>query len=107
MLEARGLTKCYASIPAVSDVSFEIREGEILGYLGPNGSGKSTTVKMITGLLEPTRGQVLFAGASIGRDLAGYKRQLGYVPEEASLYPYPTGTRLLLPTPRVCDSACW
>ena len=52
MLEARGLTKCYASLPAVSDVSFSIRPGEILGYLGPNGSGKSTTVKMITGLLE-------------------------------------------------------
>jgi ABC-2 type transport system ATP-binding protein len=95
MLEARGLTKCYASIPAVSDVSFEIREGEILGYLGPNGSGKSTTVKMITGLLEPTRGQVLFAGANIGSDLAGYKRRLGYVPEEAALYPYLTGWEYL------------
>ncbi len=95
MLEARGLTKCYASIPAVSDVDFKIREGEILGYLGPNGSGKSTTVKMITGLLEPSRGQVLFAGADIRSDLAGYKRRLGYVPEEAALYPYLTGWEYL------------
>jgi len=47
VLEARGLTKCYATLPAVNDVSFSIRPGEILGYLGPNGSGKSTTVKML------------------------------------------------------------
>lgn len=69
MLEARGLTKCYASLPAVSNVNFTVRPGEILGYLGPNGSGKSTTVKMITGLMEPTRGQVLFHGANIKDDL--------------------------------------
>jgi ABC-2 type transport system ATP-binding protein len=95
MLEARGLTKCYASIPAVNDVNFKVQEGEILGYLGPNGSGKSTTVKMITGLLEPTRGQVLFAGADIRSDLAGYKQRLGYVPEEAALYLYLTGWEYL------------
>jgi len=95
MLEAKCLTKCYASIPAVSDVSFTIRRGEILGYLGPNGSGKSTTVKMLTGLLEPTRGHVLFAGADIKNDLTGYKRRLGYVPEEAALYPYLTGWEYL------------
>ena len=65
MLEARGLTKCYASLPAVRNVNFMVRPGEILGYPGPNGSGKSTTVKMITGLTEPTRGQVLFRGANI------------------------------------------
>ena len=74
MLEARGLTKCYASLPAVNNVSFTVRPGEILGYLGPNGSGKSTTVKMITGLMEPTRGQVLFHGANIKDDLPAYKR---------------------------------
>ncbi|HEY6309062.1 MAG TPA: ABC transporter ATP-binding protein [Candidatus Angelobacter sp.] len=95
MLEAKELTKCYASLPAVSDVSFSIRPGEILGYLGPNGSGKSTTVKMLTGLLEPTRGQVLFAGANIKEDLPSYKRLLGYVPEEAMLYPYLTGWEYL------------
>jgi ABC-2 type transport system ATP-binding protein len=95
MLEARGLTKCYASIPAVSDVSFAVRPGEILGYLGPNGSGKSTTVKMITGLMEPTRGEVLFHGANIKHDLLTYKKLLGYVPEEALLYPYLTGWEYL------------
>ena len=95
MLEARGLTKCYASIPAVSDVSFAVKPGEILGYLGPNGSGKSTTVKMITGLMEPTRGEVLFHGANIKDDLLTYKKLLGYVPEEALLYPYLTGWEYL------------
>ena len=95
MLEARQLTKCYASIPAVDDVSFTIRPGEILGYLGPNGSGKSTTVKMITGLLEPSGGHVLFRGADIKDDLPAYKNLLGYVPEEAMLYPYLTGWEYL------------
>lgn len=95
MLEAKNLTKCYASIPAVSDVSFCIRPGEILGYLGPNGSGKSTTVKMITGLLQPTHGQVLFDGANIKDNLTGYKRRMGYVPEEALLYSYLSGWEYL------------
>jgi ABC-2 type transport system ATP-binding protein len=95
MLEVQGLTKCYASIPAVNNISFSIRPGEILGYLGPNGSGKSTTVKMITGLLEPTRGQVLFGGANIKDDLPGYKRRMGYVPEDAMLYLYLTGWEYL------------
>ena len=53
MLEAVGLTKRYSGIPAVQDVSFQIRRGQILGYLGPNGSGKSTTVKMLTGICGP------------------------------------------------------
>ena len=95
MLEARGLTKCYASIPAVNNVSFTVRPGEILGYLGPNGSGKSTTVKMITGLMEPTRGEVLFHGTNIKNDLLTYKKLLGYVPEEALLYSYLTGWEYL------------
>ena len=95
MLEAKGLTKCYASLPAVNNVSFTVRPGEILGYLGPNGSGKSTTVKMITGLMEPTRGQVLFHGGNIKDDLPAFKKMLGYVPEEALLYPYMTGWEYL------------
>jgi ABC-2 type transport system ATP-binding protein len=95
MLEARGLTKCYASLPAVQNVSFCIRPGEVLGYLGPNGSGKSTTVKMLTGMLEPTRGEVLFYGENIKNNLTRYKKHLGYVPEEALLYPYLTGWEYL------------
>jgi ABC-2 type transport system ATP-binding protein len=79
----------------VNNVSFRIERGQVLGYLGPNGSGKSTTVKMITGLLEPTRGQILCDGATIRTDLTGYKRRLGYVPEEPNLYPYLTGLEYL------------
>src|ERR1700746_390564 len=95
MLEACSLTKCYATIPAVENVSFSIKPGEVLGYLGPNGSGKSTTVKIITGLMEPTRGHVLFNGVDIQHDLAAYKRLLGYVPEEANLYPFLSGLEYL------------
>ena len=96
MLEVRGLTKYYTAVPAVDEVSFTVRPGEVLGYLGPNGSGKSTTVKMITGLLEPTRGQVLFHGQNIQADLPGYKSRFGYVPEEPHIYPYLTGREYLL-----------
>jgi ABC-2 type transport system ATP-binding protein len=95
MLEALHLTKRYASIPAVQDLSFTLRPGQVLGCLGPNGSGKSTTVKMLTGLLEPTRGVVQFAGRNIQDDLAAYRKRLGYVPEEALLYPYLSGWEYL------------
>jgi ABC-2 type transport system ATP-binding protein len=72
-----------------------LQPGQILGCLGPNGSGKSTTVKMLTGLLEPTQGQVRFHGEDIRKDLVGYRKRLGYVPEEPNLYPYLTGREYL------------
>ncbi len=95
MLEAVHLSKRYASIPAVQDLSFSLGPGMVLGCLGPNGSGKSTTVKMLTGLLEPTRGVVQFDGHNIQDDLQAYRKRLGYVPEEAHLYPYLTGWEYL------------
>ena len=95
MLEAVQLSKRYSSIPAVQDLSFTLRPGEVLGCLGPNGSGKSTAVKMLTGLLEPTRGLVRFDGRDIQDNLAEYRTHLGYVPEEAHLYPYLTGWEYL------------
>jgi ABC-2 type transport system ATP-binding protein len=95
MLEVRSLTKTYSTIPALENVSFIIAPGQVLGYLGPNGSGKSTTVKIITGLLEPTAGAVFFNGSNIRTDLAAYKRITGYVPEEANLYPFLTGLEYL------------
>ena len=95
MLEARELTKSYASVPAVTDVAFSLSPGQVLGCLGPNGSGKSTTVKMLTGLLEPTRGKVLFNGEDIQKDLVGFRKCLGYVPEEPNLYPYLSGREYL------------
>ena len=95
MLEARGLTKYYGSVLAVQSIDFSLAPGQVLGYLGPNGSGKSTTVKMLIGLLEPNHGQVLYEGKNIQQDLVGYRKHLGYVPEEANLYPYLTGQEYL------------
>jgi ABC-2 type transport system ATP-binding protein len=95
MLEARELAKSYASVPAVKDVTFCLTPGQVLGCLGPNGSGKSTTVKMLIGLLEPTRGMVLFHGEDIQKDLVSFRKCLGYVPEEPNLYLYLSGREYL------------
>ena|SRR5687768_11548816 len=95
MLEARSLTKYYNAAPAIRDVSFRLAPGGILGLLGPNGSGKSTTVSILTGLLEPSGGHVLFNGTPIRDDLLTYKTRVGYVPEEAVLYTYLTGPEYL------------
>ncbi len=95
MLEARMLTKYYNHTPAVRQVSFTVRPGEILGYLGPNGAGKSTTVKMLTGLIEPSEGQIFYRGRSVYEDFTAFQRRLGYVPEEAHLYPHLTGREYL------------
>jgi ABC-2 type transport system ATP-binding protein len=95
MLEVCGLTKRFNGIPAVEDVSFTLKPGEILGYVGPNGAGKSTTVKMIIGLLEPSEGQVRFQGRSVLDDLAGFQARIGYVPEEPHLYPHLSGREYL------------
>jgi ABC-2 type transport system ATP-binding protein len=95
MLEANRLSKSYGSVPAVQNVSFCLEPGQVLGYLGPNGSGKSTTVKMLTGLLQPTDGQVTHNDKDIHKNLTAYRKRLGYVPEEANLYPYLTGEEYL------------
>jgi len=95
MLELRNVTKRYTGLAAVQDVSFIARAGEVTGYLGPNGSGKSTTLKMITGLIEPSEGQILFDGERIHHDRMHYRQRLGYVPEEPHLYPHLTGAEYL------------
>ncbi len=95
MLELRHVTKRFLGIAAVDGVSFQARAGEVTGYLGPNGSGKSTTMKMITGLMEATSGEILFEGQRIQRDLIAYKRRMGYVPEEPQLYAHLTGIEYL------------
>jgi ABC-2 type transport system ATP-binding protein len=95
MLEARGLTKRFRSLTVVDHVNFTVRAGEITGYLGPNGSGKSTTVKMMTGLLHPTEGEILFNGRNIRTENIEFKHRLGYVPEEPNLYGNLTGLEYL------------
>jgi ABC-2 type transport system ATP-binding protein len=95
MLEVRLLTKRYSGITVVDRVSFTIRPGEILGYLGPNGAGKSTTVKMLTGLIEPTSGDIELNGCDVRGDFKSLQRRLGYVPEEPHLYPHLSGREYL------------
>ena len=95
MLEAQHLFRSFRGIAAVSDVSFRLAPGEIVGFLGPNGAGKSTTVKMITGLLRANDGHVLFEGKDIREDMVAYRSVLGYVPEEAHLYSYLSGLEYL------------
>src|SRR5580700_8224147 len=95
MLEVKALSKSYRGLPAIDRVSFQVRAGEIVGYVGPNGSGKSTTVKIVTGLLEPNAGQVLFEGESIRLNLQGYRAAFGYVPEEAHVYTHLSGLEYL------------
>jgi ABC-2 type transport system ATP-binding protein len=95
MLQADRLTKYYAGIAAIREVSFSVQPGQVLGYLGPNGSGKSTTVKLLTGLLEPTSGRVIYQGQAIQDSLLDFRRALGFVPEEAHVYSYLTGPEFL------------
>jgi ABC-2 type transport system ATP-binding protein len=95
MLELRSVSKRFSGIPAVDNVSFSARAGEITGYLGPNGSGKSTTMKLITGLISMTSGEILFEGQRIQQDLITYRHRMGYVPEEPHLYTHLSGAEYL------------
>jgi len=95
LLEVQHLFRSYRTIPAVVDVSFKVGPGEVVGFLGPNGAGKSTTVKIITGMLRPDDGKVLFEGQNIREDMVAYRATLGYVPEEAHLYTYLSGLEYL------------
>ena len=103
MLELRNLNKLYSSIPAVSDVSFVARPGEITGYLGANGSGKSTTMRIVTGLIEPSSGEVLFEGNPTRRDPMVYRQRMGYVPEEPHLYTHLSGLEYLVMVAQLRD----
>jgi len=96
LLELRNLHKRYLSIPAVEDVSFSARAGEVTGYLGANGSGKSTTIKMITGLIRQDSGEILFEGVPVGDDPMGFRQRMGYVPEEPYLYVHLSGMEYLV-----------
>ena len=85
MIDVVNLSKSYGTTRAVTELSFRVEPGQILGLLGPNGAGKTTTMRIITGYLAPTRGQVLINGTDITNDPSA-KRRMGYLPEFAPLY---------------------
>jgi len=87
MIEIQNLQKSFGDFRAVDGVSFSVKPGEVLGFLGPNGAGKSTTMRMITGYLTPTGGEVQIAGVDVQADPITAKRRIGYLPEGAPLYP--------------------
>ncbi|MCB1217574.1 ABC transporter ATP-binding protein [bacterium] len=86
-ISASQLTMRFGSFTAVDDVSFDVRPGEIFGFLGPNGSGKSTVIRMLCGLLRPTSGSGHILGMDSSRDAESVKRSIGYMSQKFSLYP--------------------
>lgn len=80
------LSKNYAAQKAVTDLSFSMEKGEVVGFLGPNGAGKSTTLKMIAGFLQPDKGTVTLNGISLEKDPIAFKKMVGYLPESNALY---------------------
>jgi ABC-2 type transport system ATP-binding protein len=103
MLEVRSLHKQYLGIPALDHVSFVARPGEVTGYLGANGSGKSTTMKLATGLIAPTSGEILLGGRPIWENPMAYRQRLGYVPEEPHLYTHLSGLEYLVMVAQLRD----
>jgi ABC-2 type transport system ATP-binding protein len=85
-IDVRRLTRRFGDFVAVNDVSFEVRAGEIFGFLGSNGAGKSTTIRMLCGLLQPTSGTATVGGIDVVRDPEGVKRRIGYMSQRFSLY---------------------
>lgn len=91
MLKVENLYKEFGNIKAVNSISFEVKKGQVFGLLGPNGAGKSTIISMISTLIEPTKGDILFEGKSILKDSKSIRQKLGVVPQDIALYPTLTG----------------
>lgn len=85
-IEVRRLTRRFGDFVAVDDLTFEVRQGEIFGFLGSNGAGKSTTIRMLCGLLRPTSGTAIVGGVDVSHDPEGVKRRIGYMSQRFSLY---------------------
>lgn len=86
MIEVRGLTKRYGERMAIKDLTFTVKKGEVVGFLGPNGAGKSTTMKIITGYMAPTSGEVRVGGHDVFENPIEVKRKIGYLPEVPPVY---------------------
>lgn len=86
MIEVKGITKKYGNFLALDNISFNAKEGEIIGLLGPNGAGKSTTMNILTGYIEPTEGEIYIDGINMLKKPKKAKEQIGYMPEGVPLY---------------------
>jgi ABC-2 type transport system ATP-binding protein len=95
MIDVKKISKNFGKIKAVDSVSFTVEKGEIVGFLGPNGAGKSTTMRMITGFFPPTSGTVVVGGSDIAAQPIAARRKIGYLPENAPVYPDMTVGRYL------------
>ncbi len=95
MIEAAGIAKSFGRTRALEDVSFRISAGEVVGLLGPNGSGKTTLLRILTAFFPPDRGEVLVAGARVSADPLEVRERVGFLPEQAPLYPEMTVARML------------
>jgi ABC-type multidrug transport system ATPase subunit len=87
MIDVKHMSKAYGAVQALKDVSCRIEEGEIIGLLGPNGAGKTTMIKILTGYLQPDEGQVRVDGLDVLADTLAVQQRIGYLPENAPLYP--------------------
>ena len=87
MIEVKNVTKKYGNFTAVDNITFNVKDGEVVGLLGQNGAGKSTTMNMITGFIEPTEGTIIINGYDIMKKSLKAKKQIGYMPENVPLYP--------------------
>jgi len=86
LIEVKNITKKYGKFTAVDNISFEVQDGEVVGFLGPNGAGKTTTMNMITGYIEPTEGSIIINGNDISKKTKKAKMQIGYMPENVPVY---------------------
>ena len=95
MISVQSLSKTYGAQTAVNELSFDVPAGQILGFLGPNGAGKSTTLKMLTGMIEPTSGTATVCGFDLRRQTLEVKRNVGFVPESGAVFESLTGLEYL------------
>jgi ABC-2 type transport system ATP-binding protein len=100
-IDVSGLTKLYGDLAAVTDLSFTVRPGEVIGLVGPNGAGKTTTLRCLAGIIPPTRGAVRIAGFDIAHDPIEAKRRLAFFPDEPRLFEYLTVEQHLAFTARI------
>jgi ABC-2 type transport system ATP-binding protein len=105
LIEVEGLTKLYGDFPAVTDLSFSVRAGEVIGLVGPNGAGKTTTLRCLAGIIPPTRGSVKICGHDLSQSPSEAKQQLAFFPDEPRLFDYLTVAQHLTFTARIYNVA--